>query len=149
MLQSQAPQDGACRLSLCENCEKASTSNGFSRLGSASAGVEGAKALGTPPKTSEKAAQENKAKAGNISPKKRQSHIDEMLHKTRHGAIAKNGKGAQRTTSIAGEHLLRFHMQHRCAVPRCSAPHSQCDSQRQAAEVPARLLALLADQHNP
>lgn len=48
----------------------------------------------TPPKTSKKVAKENKANAGNANPKKRQSHIDEMLHKTRRGAVAKTGKAA-------------------------------------------------------
>ena len=68
----------------------------------ASAGAEGVEAPITPPKTSKKAAKENRAKAGNTSPKKRQAHIDEILHKTRRGAIAKTGKAAQKVVSTAG-----------------------------------------------
>ena len=86
------------------------------------AGVEGVEAPGTPPKTSKKVANENKAKAGNIAPTKRQSHIDELLHKTRRGAIAKNVKAAQKATSTAGGHLLQLHMHHGCAEPGVVQP---------------------------
>ncbi len=73
----------------------------------ACAGVE---APNTPPKTNKKVAKENKAKAGNTVPKKRQSHIDEMLHKTRRGAVAKTGKATQKIIPTAGTHLPRSYM---------------------------------------
>ena len=41
-----------------------------------------------------------RAKAGNAASKKRQSHIDEMLHKTRSSAVAKTGKTIK-TTALA------------------------------------------------
>ena len=59
----------------------------------------------TLPKTSKKVAKENKAKAANATPKKRQSHIDEMLHKTRRGAIAKTGKVADASIPKTGGQL--------------------------------------------
>ena len=57
--------------------------------------AEGVQGPGTPPKTSKKAARSDaEAKTGSAASKKRQSHIDELLHKTRHGAAAKTGKAA-------------------------------------------------------
>ena len=69
------------------------------------ASTEGVKAPETPPKTSKKAAKENKAEAGNAASKKRQSLIDELLHKTRRSALAKTGKAASKKGGLsAGKH---------------------------------------------
>ena len=71
------------------------------------ASIESVKAPETPPKTSKKAAKENKAEAGNAGSKKRQSLIDELLHKTRRSAVAKTGKAASKKSGLsAGEHPL-------------------------------------------
>ncbi len=66
--------------------------------------AEGVQGPGTPPKTSKKAARRDaEAKAGSAGPKKRQSHIDELLHKTRRGAAAKTGKAALSQPFCVGE----------------------------------------------
>jgi len=70
------------------------------------ASAEGVKAPETPHKTSKKG-----AKAGNAASKKRQSHIDEMLHKTRRGTVAKTGKPIKTTAladALSGEKLLKI-----------------------------------------
>lgn len=51
----------------------------------------------TPPKTTRRvAAAEGEAKTGKTASKKRQSHIDELLHKTKRGAVAKTGQAAKK-----------------------------------------------------
>ena len=68
------------------------------------ASTEGVTAPETPPKTSKKAAKENHAEAGNAGSKKRQSLIDELLHKTRRSAVSKTGKAASKKSGLsAGE----------------------------------------------
>ena len=66
--------------------------------------AQGVQGPGTPPKTSKKAARRDaEARTGSAASKKRQSHIDELLHKTRRGATAKMGKAALSRQFCVGE----------------------------------------------
>lgn len=59
----------------------------------------------TPPKANKKGSKEGEAKTGATTTKKRQPQIDELLHKTRHGAVAKSSKAAKKNGITAGEIL--------------------------------------------
>ena len=66
--------------------------------------AEGVQGPGTPPKTSKKAARKDaESKTGSAAAKKRQSHVDELLHKTRRGTAAKSSKAGLSLPFHAGE----------------------------------------------
>jgi hypothetical protein len=70
--------------------------------------TEVVKAPETQLKSSRKTAKENKAEAGNTGSKKRQSLIDELLHKTRRSTFAKTSKAAsEKSGHSAGEQPQR------------------------------------------